>query len=210
MKAVESFSTSAPYTTIPLQFAPFQSWFVVFKKQEGKKPVTAKGLTKNFLSYTPVQEIEGPWTVHFDEKWGGPASVEFNKLEDWTKRPEEGIKYYSGSASYVRQFDMPNMSSDKRYFLDIGVVKAIAELTLNGKKLGILWTAPWRIEVSRLLKPAGNILEIQVINLWPNRLIGDAALPVDKRLTHTNIEFKKDAPLLPSGLLGPVIICKGE
>jgi len=210
MKTIESFSSSAPYTTVPLQFAPFQSWFVVFKKQEAKKPVTAKGIAKNFLSYTPVHEIEGPWTVHFDEQWGGPASVEFNKLEDWTKRSEEGIKYYSGSATYVRQFDMPNMRSGKRYFLDTGVVKNIAELTLNGRKLGILWTAPWRIEVSGLLKPAGNILEIQVVNLWPNRLIGDAALPVDKRLTHTNIEFKKDAPLLPSGLLGPVKIYQGE
>jgi hypothetical protein len=148
--------------------------------------------------------------VHFDERWGGPASVEFSQLEDWTKRPEEGIKYYSGSATYVKQFDMPNISKGNRYFLNIGVVKDIAELTLNGKKLGILWTAPWRIEVSGILKPTNNKLEIQVVNLWPNRLIGDAALPVDKRLTHTNIEFKKDAPLLPSGLLGPVVVYKGE
>jgi hypothetical protein len=157
-----------------------------------------------------VQEITGSWTVHFDEKWGGPAAVEFPSLEDWTKRPEEGIKYYSGSATYVKRFDMPNLAVNKRYFLDTGVVKDIAELTLNGKKLGILWTSPWRIEITGIIKPTGNVLEIQVTNLWPNRLIGDAALPPEKRLTHTNIVFKKDAPLLPSGLLGPVVVYAGE
>lgn len=210
MKPVASFSQSAAYTTIPLQFAPFQSWFIIFNKPEVKKPVAAKGQAKNFLTYRPVQEITGSWTVHFDEKWGGPAAVEFSTLEDWTKRPEEGIKYYSGSATYVKRFDMPNLAAQKRYFLDIGVVKDIAELTLNGKKLGILWTSPWRIEITGIIKATDNVLEIQVTNLWPNRLIGDAALPPEKRLTHTNIEFKKDAPLLPSGLLGPVVVCTGE
>jgi hypothetical protein len=176
----------------------------------GQKRVMANKATANFLTYTPVQELTGPWTVQFDPKWGAPASVEFSTLEDWTKRPEENIKYYSGKASYIKRFDAAAMQPGKRYFLDIGVVKDIAELTLNGKKLGVLWTSPWRVEVTGLLKPTGNVLEIVVVNCWPNRLVGDAALPPEKRLTHTNIAFKPDAPLMPSGLLGPVMIAKGE
>jgi hypothetical protein len=210
MSPVAVFDQTGEYTSIPLQFAPFQSWFVVFKKAAPQKNSSNQKIAKNFLSYSPVQELTGPWTVQFDAKWGGPASVEFNTLEDWTKRPEEGIKYYSGKASYIKRFNAAAMQPGKRYFLDVGVVKDIAELTLNGKKLGVLWTSPWRVEVTGLLKATGNVLEIVVVNCWPNRLIGDAALPPEKRLTRTNITFKRDAPLMPSGLLGPVVIVKGE
>lgn len=210
MAPVKQFSQAGGYTSIPLQFAPFQSWFIIFKKTAAQKGVAAKTTAANFLSFTPAQELTGPWTVHFDTKWGGPASVEFNTLEDWTQRSEEGIKYYSGKATYVKRFEMTGIQTGTPYFLETGVVKDLAELTLNGKKLGVLWTAPWRVEVTGLLKPAGNVLEITVVNCWPNRLIGDAALPPEKRLTKTNITFKKDAPLMPSGLLGPVVIVKGQ
>jgi hypothetical protein len=211
MMPVKVFTQAAGVTQIPLQFAPFQSWFIVFKKAAVQKKGVAKNApASNFYSFTPVQELTGSWTVHFDTKWGGPASVEFNTLEDWTKRPEENIKYYSGKATYVKQFDAAGLQSGKPYFLETGVVKNIAELTLNGKKLGILWTAPWHVEITGLLKPTGNVLEIVVVNCWPNRLIGDAALPQEKRLTRTNIVFKKDAPLMSSGLLGPVIISEGK
>jgi hypothetical protein len=200
-KPITSFSTTGGYTTFTLPFVPFQSWFVIFTK--AAKPVQQAPV---FLSFTPKQQLTGSWTVHFDPAWGGPASVEFNELQDWTQRPEEGIKYYSGSAVYVKQFDVKDKAPGKRYFLDLGVVKNIAEVKLNGKKLGIVWTAPWRIEITQVLKSTNNTLEIEVVNCWPNRLIGDAALPKEKRLTHTNIEFKKETPLLPSGLLGPVTI----
>ncbi len=200
------------YSQIDLQFAPFQSWFIVFKKTELQKPArsVAKNNATNFPVLTPVQELTGAWTVHFNTKWGGPASVEFEKLEDWTKRPEENIKYYSGKATYIKHFDAAGIQTGKSYFLETGVVRNIAELTLNGKKLGILWTAPWRVEVTGLLKPSGNVLEIVVVNCWPNRLIGDAALPQEKRVTRTNITFKKNAPLMASGLLGPVVISESK
>jgi hypothetical protein len=207
---VKAYSPADDYTSIPLQFAPFQSWFVVFKIKNRVTVSNRSTVGNNFLSYPPVQELTGPWTVHFDVKWGGPASVEFNTLEDWTKRPEEGIKYYSGAATYVKRIDATGIQSGAHYFLETGAVKHIAELTLNGKKLGILWTAPWRVEVTGLLKASDNVLEIVVVNCWPNRLIGDAALPPEKRLTRTNIAFKPDAPLMPSGLLGPVVITEGE
>ena len=166
--------------------------------------------TNLLLPLTPVQELTGAWTVNFDTEWGGPASVQFDMLEDWTKRPEENIKYYSGKATYVKKFDISNYQKGKTYYIEFGVVKNIAEIKLNGQTLGILWTAPWRLPAYGLLKPTGNVLEVTVVNCWPNRLIGDAALPQEKRLTHTNIVFKKDAPLMSSGLLGPVVISEGK
>ena len=101
--------------------------------------------------------------------------------------------------------DRPRRSGS-RIFLDLGGVRNLAEVRLNGKGLGTVWTAPWRVDITAAAKPAENILEISVTNLWPNRLIGDAALPAEQRRTKTNIEFKKDQPLLESGLLGPVRI----
>ena len=91
-------------------------------------------------------------------------------------------------------------------YLDLGMVKNIARVSLNDKDLGIVWTAPWQVDITPALTNGRNRLKIEVINLWPNRLIGDAGLLPDQHLTHTNIPFKKDAPLLPSGLLGPVTL----
>ena len=158
-----------------------------------------------------MQTLDGKWTVQFDSKWGGPDQpVTFDTLQDWTKRPEAGIKYYSGTATYRKQFDLASRITDSagRVFLDLGGVKNVAEVRLNGKKLGIVWCAPWRIEVSDELKSSGNVLEIDVINLWPNRLIGDSKLPPEKRYTKTNLNkfYLEEHPLLESGLLGPVTL----
>jgi Glycosyl hydrolases family 2, sugar binding domain. len=187
------------YTHVQLQFAPFQSWFIVFKKTSGKKQY-------GIIDYATIKQLTGPWTVHFDEAWGGPSSIVFDELEDWTKRPEEGIRYYSGTALYKKQFDVPEYQSGKQYILHLGVVKHIADIQLNGKKLGIVWTSPWQADITQALRARNNLLEIEIVNLWPNRLIGDAALPPEKRRTRTNIKFKADTPLVPSGLLGPVVI----
>jgi hypothetical protein len=203
MKDITSFHQQGGRTTIPLQFEPFQSWFIVFRKPLVKKPVAG---ANNFVALTPVQDISNAWTVQFDEQWGGPSSVTFDTLDDWSKRPEEGIKYYSGTARYTKRFDVAAIAAGKKYFLDLGVVKNIADVKLNGKSLGIVWTNPWRVEITGALKPTNNLLEVEVVNCWPNRLIGDALLPQEKRFTRTNIVLKKDAPLLSSGLLGPVTI----
>jgi hypothetical protein len=206
---IGGYTVEGDHTKIELKFAPFQSWFIVFRRPDAKDKYT--GSVTNWLRpLTPVQELTGAWTVHFDTEWGGPASVQFDTLEDWTKRPEENIKYYSGKATYVKQFDIPGYQKRDVYYIDFGVVKNIAEIKLNGQKLGILWTAPWRVPAYGLLKPTGNVLEVTVVNCWPNRLIGDAALPPEKRLTRTNIVFRKDAPLMSSGLLGPVVIGEGK
>jgi hypothetical protein len=192
-------------TSVPLEFAPRQSWFVVFRRP-AKEP---KNKRPNFPVLTQIAELAGPWTVKFDPKWGGPEQVVFEKLDDWTKRPEKGIKYYSGKATYKKTFDLPKDlgKSGNRLYLDLGRIENVAEVRLNGKDLGVVWTAPWRVEITDAVRPTGNRLEIDVVNLWPNRLIGDASLPPEKRLTKTNVKkFNKDYPLYPSGLLGPVTL----
>lgn len=195
-------------TIIPLEFFANQSMFVVFPKSETKKQVTETASQNgNFPATQPLQSIDGSWIVKFDPQWGGPAEVEFEELKDWTKSSEDGIKYYSGNATYVKRFNLSkSIVPGTALFLDLGVVKNIAQVKLNGKGLGVIWTSPWRVDISEAVKQADNLLEIEVTNLWPNRLIGDAGLPVGKKLTNTNIQFKTDAPLLSSGLLGPVVI----
>jgi hypothetical protein len=195
-------------TIVPLCLPPRGSLFVVFRQaipqsQNGKADT-------NHPTLSPMMEIDGPWTVDFDPKWGGPNSVVFQTLVDWTERSEPGIRYYSGTATYRKTFDLPQArpNSSQPIYLDLGCVKNLATVRLNGKRLGVVWTAPWQVEIKRAtLRPTKNKLEVDVVNLWPNRLIGDAALPPADRFTATNVaSFKKDSPLLPSGLLGPVRI----
>jgi len=206
MRDAVAFEIADGRTTVPLEFAPRGSLFVVF----GKPARSAKGPGGgNFPELKPVGEIGGPWTVKFDPKWGGPESVEFKTLDDWTKRPEKGIKYYSGKATYHKTFDLLKASrrTGGRLYLDLKRVRNVAQVRLNGKNLGVVWTAPWRVDITRAARPTGNKLEIDVVNLWPDRLIGDAGLPEAKRLTATNVKkFKANSRLMASGLLGPVTL----
>ncbi len=191
-------------TVVPLRFEPHQSFFVVFRKPS---EIPAPGGPANFPSFRPVTEIKGPWEVAFDPKLGGPGAVTFNTLEDWTKRPEEGIRFYSGMATYRAGFDLPAGTRRSGLRLSIGPVQGMARVRMNGKGLGTAWCAPWMVEIGEAAKEKGNVLEIDVANLWPNRLIGDRALPAEKRVAWTTWNpYKKDSPLLSSGLLGPVTL----
>ena len=197
-------------TTLPLEFAPCGSLFVVFRSPASAHPPTA---ASNDLEVVPRQQLTGPWTVKFDPKWGGPESVSFEQLVSWTSRPEPGIKYYSGTATYATTFDLSAAPPEARQplWLDLGEVRQLAEVRLNGKSLGVVWSPPFRVNIAEALRPTGNRLEIEVVNFWPNRLIGDDALPAEKRLTRTNIrKLTKDTPLMESGLLGPVRIMAQE
>ena len=189
---------------VPIEFAPRQSWFVVFRRPA--EPPSRRA--PNFPSLEAVAELAGPWRVAFDPKWGGPESAVFETLDDWSKRPEEGIRYYSGTATYRKGFDLPETlrQPGRRLYLDLGRIKHVASVRLNGKDLGVVWAAPWRVEITGAVKASDNALEIDVVNLWPNRLIGDAKLPVEKRLTKTNVQkfYRGQYPLMESGLLGSV------
>jgi hypothetical protein len=194
-------------TTLPLALAPCGSIFVLFRKPCS----VARSEGRNFPALDTLLEIKGPWALSFDPKWGGPESVVFDQLVDWTKRSDEGIKYYSGTARYRTRFDLDSV--DRRLWLDLGEVRDVAEVRLNGTSLGVVWTQPFRVQLSGNVRRGENELEVLVTNLWPNRLIGDARLPRERRFTRTNVEKFNRPPkeggehqLLPSGLLGPVTI----
>jgi hypothetical protein len=205
--AVAFTQTSDQRTTVPLELGPRGSLFIVFRK-----PIEASkngADSRNFPVYLKIAEVKGPWTVHFDPQWGGPESVEFPELVDWTKRPEEGVKYYSGKATYktIFEFETPASSVPLGIWLNLGELNNLAVVRLNGKDLGVHWTEPFRVDISGAAKSGSNDLEIDIVNLWPNRLIGDAHLPSEKWLCRTNVrKFTKDYPLFPSGLLGPVMV----
>ncbi len=204
VRGTTDFQYEGRRTAVPMAFAPYQSFFVVFRNASGEP----KRTQPNFPVVSASAELEGPWTVHFKPRWGGPDSVVFETLEDWTKRPEAGIKYYSGTATYRKTFRLPQRlrQRGKRIMLDLGEMHDLAEVRLNGKNLGILWTKPFRLELTEALQPADNALEIDVVNVWTNRVIGDTKLPPDQRFTHGDAShfLKKNQPLSPSGLLGPV------
>ncbi len=205
-------------TTVPLEFEPDGSMFVVFRHRASTKAANAG---KNFPTIQPVMAISGAWRVDFDPQWFYPTNgldgnaangeVVFDQLADWSKRSEPAIRYFSGTATYRKSFDLPQRPSHFRQYLDLGTVKETARVKLNGQDCGTVWCAPWRVEITGALKRGENRLEIQVANLWPNRLIGDAGLPPEQQRTRTNIRtFKNDSPLKPSGLLGPVNLIEEE
>jgi hypothetical protein len=182
---------------------------------------------------TPVA-VTGPWQLKFPPNWGAPPQVALEKLISWTDHKDPGVKYFSGTATYTRRVDLPAslFGPDKLALLDLGRVKNIAEVTLNGKNLGVLWKPPFRVDVTGVAKPGPNRLEVRVTNNWPNRLIGDERLPPDdrtwagarlaewpqwvlagkplpktQRYTWTTWRhYTADSPLFPSGLLGPVAV----
>jgi hypothetical protein len=199
-------TTDDDRTRLLMTFEPYQSFFVVFR--DSAHGITRDDRGSNFPTQDQIAEIAGPWTVAFDPKWGGPEKVTFEKLDDWTKRPEEGIKYYSGTAVYKKTFDLADLPllPKKGVFLDLGTVNHLARVCLNGKDLGVVWTAPWRVDISGVVKEKGNELEIEVVNTWLNRLVGDAHLPAEKRLAKTNVGYPPNYPLMPSGLLGPITV----
>ncbi len=136
-------------------------------------------------------------------------NILFDRLASWTENSNPGIRYYSGTATYSTRFRLPDRLdawTQPRY-LDLGEVREVATVRLNGHDLGDLWKTPFRVALGAAAKPGINELVVEVTNLWPNRLIGDESLPPAKRLTHTNItKFNAASPLLPSGLLGPVMV----
>jgi hypothetical protein len=227
-ESIDCFTKTDGAIAVKVNLEAFQSFFIVFYHQQ--KPVNDRiTYSRKFQEKQPLFTFKGSWNVAFDTVWGGPSEVIFDSLSDWSERKEDGIKYYSGIAVYKKIFDMPESAevTDKvEYFLDLGILKNLGRVKLNGKDLGIIWTAPWQVNITDVLKMKGNRLEIEVANLWINRLIGDESLPWDgvedgkwpdwlingtqresNRYTFTTHRFyKKGDQLTESGLIGPVSI----
>ena len=180
----------------------------------------------------PVK-IEGPWKLRFPPNSGAPEQATLERLISWSKHADPGVKHFSGTATYYKTIDVPRalLGNDRRLDLDLGDVQVMAQVKLNAKDLGVLWKPPYRVEITDAVKAGENRLQVNVVNLWPNRMIGDELLPEDSdrnpdgtlkawpkwvlegkssptgRCTFTTWRlWKKDDALLESGLIGPVRI----
>ncbi len=203
--AAREFKEKDGCTLILLSLKAGGSVFVVFNE-----PASAGHLAleprRGEDHVTARTEIPGPWQVRFQAGRGAPEEIEMRKLLDWSQSPDPGVKYFSGQATYQTTFSFDvKPALDAKVMLDLGQVFVCARVRLNGKDLGVLWWAPFKLEITDAIKPGVNTLEITVANLWPNRLIGDQAVPPEKRVAWTTWNpFTKDTPLQKSGLLGPV------
>jgi hypothetical protein len=170
---------------------------------------SGKKLLATVPELPPALSVEGPWQLSFPPKLGAPATATFDHLMSWTESADAGVKYFSGTATYRKTVEIPagDFGAGKKLFLDLGTVKNLAEVSVNGKSLGTLWKEPFRVDITTAVKPGDNELEIQMVNLWPNRMIGDQKLPESQRITWASVApYKAGDPLLPSGLIGPVRI----
>jgi hypothetical protein len=183
-------------------------------------------------TFVPIS-LEGPWKVSFPPNLGAPASAVFPKLTSWTESSDDGVKYFSGSATYRKSFTLPKEYTAKgnALRLNLGEVKNFATVRVNGKEVAVLWKPPFSLDVSAFVHAGVNDLDVKVTNLWPNRIIGDEQLPPDAewegmrlkrfpdwlvqgkprpktgRVTFSTYHYyDKNSPLLESGLLGPVTI----
>jgi hypothetical protein len=187
-------------TVVPLRFESWGAYFVVFREA-----TTAASYTKPAVSEAPVAQVGGPWTVRFPEGLGAPAQATFPALTSWSENSDAGIRYFSGTATYENAFTLPALTKGSRYVLDLGDVKNLAEVLVNGKNAGIAWKKPFHLDVTDAVRAGRNTVRVRVTNAWVNRLIGDAQPGVTNKITFTTLPFyRADSPLQPSGLLGPV------
>jgi hypothetical protein len=177
--------------------------FVVFRTHTSETTRTLPA-----RSETSLTTIDGSWKVTFQPDRGAPPSITLDQLSSWTDNPDTGVKYFSGSGTYSKTIDVPStwLKTGAQVWLDLGDVKNLAEVTVNGKPLGLVWHTPYRVDATSALKPGANQIAIKVTNAWVNRLIGDEQ-PNAIRITFADEKpYKANSPLLPSGLLGPVTL----
>jgi hypothetical protein len=158
-------------------------------------------------------QLLGPWTLSFPDGWGAPSSIPVTRFESWTASQDAGVKYFSGTGTYRAVLHIPNtlLMPQRQLWLNLGQVREIASVAVNGIPVQTVWRTPFVVRIDPQLHAGDNTLEIQVTNLWPNRIIGDLQPTATVRYTHTNVRaYTKDSPLLPSGLLEPVTVQIGR
>ncbi len=198
-------------TEVPLTLEPNASTFVIFRERGDSTEPRSLAKTKLVAEMPPRLELAGPWDVRFKPGWGAPEQVSFPALISWSEHSDTGVRHYSGPAVYTKEFELPALKTGEKIVLDLGKVAVLASVKLNGCDLGVVWKEPYALDVTAAMKPGRNSLEIRVVNLWVNRLIADAGLPAEKRLTWTTYNpHRAGDPLLPSGLLGPVVLRTAE
>jgi hypothetical protein len=199
-----SFTIADGRTTVPLKLEGWGTVFVVFRKATSETSHTVPALVERQLA-----TVSGPWKVSFPPDWGAPPSITLDSLSSWSENADQGVKYFSGTGTYTRTIDAPAawFRNGAHVWVDLGDVKNLAEVTVNGKSLGIVWHAPYRVDLTGALKPGANELTIKVTNAWVNRLIGDQQPDATKKYTFADVKpYRANSPLVPSGLLGPVTL----
>jgi hypothetical protein len=200
-----SYKTADGHTTLPLHLEPWGTVFVVFRKSAATPARTLPAVEE-----TKLAAIDGPWNVNFQENRGAPASITLDKLVSWSDSADLGVKYFSGAGTYTRTIQAPPdwFKPGTSLSIDLGDVRNLAEVSVNGTSLGVVWHAPYRVDVTKLLKPGMNQISIKVINTWVNRLIGDQQ-PNATKYTFADITpYTAESPLQPAGLIGPVVVVR--
>jgi len=188
-------------TIVTLDMARHGSALVVFRRKTDKQQYAPAPLTAG-----QVQTLADGWTVQFQPGRGAPSGTLPARLGSFTDSQDPGTRYFSGTATYTRTLSVPSLARGRRMVLDLGDVREIAEVVVNGRTLRTLWMPPYRLDVTDALRRGRNTLSVKVTNLWVNRLIGDAQ-PNAVKITTTYLPtYRPDAPLRPSGLIGPVLL----
>ncbi|WP_298763506.1 glycosyl hydrolase [uncultured Polaribacter sp.] len=206
IRALPDFEITETGIKIPLKLKATQSWFVVFAKEN--KSLAKPMNSKNFPSFEKITELKESFTVDFLNKEIGPKEpVFFSALEDWSISQNEQIKHYSGSANYTTTFNVDKLPKNQEVYINLGKLSVMAKVKLNGKDLGGVWIAPYRLNISKAIQKGENQLEIEVVNLWRNQLIKDKQRPEEAKYTWlVTDDIKPESNLQPSGLLGPVVV----
>jgi hypothetical protein len=207
IRPLPAFEQKDSITIVPMKLDAAGSTFIVFRD---KGNPTANDMAANFPEPKLFTAVNTPWEVRFESdiaKRGPAESVTFTELQDWSQSNDERIRYYSGTAVYTTKIVLDALPNGKTLFLDLGNLHSMAKAKVNGEYAGGAWTFPYRIPVTGLLKQGENIIEVEIVNAWRNRLIGDLQLPEEERIVKTaNSRWKADSPLQPAGLIGPVNI----
>jgi hypothetical protein len=197
-----SFKIANERTTVSLNLEPWGSVFVIFRKPTHDASRIVPAATE-----TQLDTLQGSWKVSFPPDRGAPPSISIDRLASWSDSQDPGVKYFSGTATYATTIKASQQwfKQGEQLWIDLGDVKNLAEVTVNGKLLGIVWHWPYRVDATTSLKPGVNEVSIKVTNAWVNRMIGDQQPDATLKYTFTTEKpYKADSPLLPSGLLGPV------
>jgi hypothetical protein len=201
-----SYEIADERTIVPLTLEPWGTVFVVFRH-----PTKVTSFTAPASAETPLTTVPGPWKVSFQPGRGAPESTTFDQLTSLTTNSDPGVKYFSGVSTYTQSIDAPAawFEHGAQIWIDLGKVKELAQVEVNGKPLGTVWHTPFRVDATPALHPGVNQLVVKVTNLWPNRMIGDLQPGVTTPITFADVKpYKANSPLTDAGLLGPVQILK--
>ena len=185
--------------------SPRESYFIVLSDQPDTLPsVMWPGSGRE-------AEISGSWDVYFSSEWGGPGHVTFHELTDWTAHADPRIKYYSGTAIYRNRFSVHRNIPEEKVFLKLSALGAAARIVVNGVEVATVWCSPWEADLTDVVREGDNEVEINVVNSLMNRMIGDASLPADQRVTYAYPEIAEpEDALVPSGLVGVSLLYRNE